>query len=89
MEQENDQNSQTLFPRETGHHRSARERQRKGPMWGCLKAILIGAIAILALLLLVIGGGYVYIGTSSFEELVAKRIAETLSSRLGRTVTIG
>lgn len=89
MEDENNQNSQTLFPRETGHHRSARERQRKGPMWGCLKAIFIGAIAVIALLLLVIGGGYVYIGTSSFEDLVAKRIAETLSSRLGRTVTIG
>jgi hypothetical protein len=89
MDEEDNQSSQTLFPRETGHHRSARERQRKGPMWGCLKAIFIGAIAVVALLLLVIGGGYVYVGTSSFEELVAKRIAETLSSRLGRTVTIG
>src|SRR4051812_763813 len=89
MEEESKQASQTLFPHETGHHRSARERQRKGPMWGCLKAIFIGAIAIVALLLLVIGGGYLYVGTSSFEDLVAKRIAQTLSLRLGRTVTIG
>jgi len=89
MEEETNQSSQTLFPHETGHHRSARERQRKGPMWGCLKVIFIGAIVVIALLLLVVGGGYLYVGSSSFEELVAKRIAETLSSRLGRTVTIG
>src|SRR4051812_10265533 len=83
------QSSQTLFPHETGHHRSARERQRKGPMWGCLKAIFIGAIVVFALLFLIVGGGYVYVGSSSFADLIAKRIAQTLSSRLGRNVTIG
>src|SRR6266516_2091271 len=88
---ENVQNSDTLFPHETGHghHRSARERQRQGPMWGCLKAIFwIGVVGAL-LLFLVVGGGWWYIGSSSFAGLVARRVAETLKARLGRDVSIG
>ena len=88
---ENVPNSDTLFPHETGegHHRSARQRQRQGPMWGCLKAIFwIGVVGAL-LLFFVVGGGWWYIGSSSFADLVAKRIAETLKSRLGRQVSIG
>jgi len=72
-----------------GHHRSARERQRKGPMWGCLRTIFIGSLVVLALLFLIIGGGYFYLGSSSFAGLVKLRIENTLSNRLGREVTIG
>jgi hypothetical protein len=72
-----------------GHHRSARERQRKGPMWGCLRAIAIGIIVTLALLFLVIGSGYWYLGSSSFAGLVKLRIENTLENRLGRDVSIG
>ncbi|MGZ7081055.1 MAG: hypothetical protein ACXVJT_16695, partial [Thermoanaerobaculia bacterium] len=86
---DNIQNSQTLFPHETGHHRSARERQRKGPMWGCLKFIFFGSGGLFLLIFLIVGGGFLYIGSSSFADLVAKRIAETLSTHLGRNVTIG
>ena len=88
---ENEPSSQTLFPHETGHghHRSARERQRKGPMWGCLKAIAFIGAGGLLLLFLMIGGGWWYVGSKSFADLVAKRIAETLKARLGREVSIG
>src|SRR3954454_9710034 len=72
-----------------GHHRSARERQRKGPMWGCLRAIFIGSLLIVALLFLIIGGGYWYLGSSSFGGLVKLRIEKTLENRLGRDVSIG
>lgn len=88
---DNVQNSDTLFPHETehGHRRSARERQRQGPMWGCLKALVFIAAGLLVLLFVVIGGGWWYIGSSSFADLVAKRIASTLKARLGRDVIIG
>src|SRR6476646_6501148 len=88
---ENPQNSETLFPHETGHghHRSARQRQRQGPMWGCLKAILIVAVVGLLLLFITIGGGWWYIGSKGFADLVARRVAETLKARLGRDVSIG
>ncbi len=88
---ENSQNSNTLFPHETehGHHRSSRERQRRGPMWGCLKAFLLIAAGLLLLLFIVIGGGWWYVGSTSFADLVAKRVASTLKERLGREVTIG
>ncbi len=72
-----------------GHHRSARERQRRGPMWGCLRTIVIGSIALFALLIVIIGGGYVYLGSASFADLVRLRIQKTLESRLGRAVSIG
>jgi len=88
---EDAQNSQTLFPHETGHgrHRSARERQRQGPMWGCLKTIFFVSAGTLLLLFLIVGGGWFYLGTASFSGLVAERIAGTLKSRLGRDVSIG
>lgn len=76
-------------PTHHGHHVSARERQRRGPMWGCLKAIAIGAIAALALLVIIVGGGYWYLGSASFADLVRLRIESTLANRLGRTVSIG
>ncbi len=57
-------------------------------MWGCLKAAGILAIAVIALLALAIGGGYWYLGTSSFADLVRLRIQKTLESRLGRNVSI-
>src|SRR5438552_8531357 len=70
-------------------HRSARERQRQGPMWGCLRRLLGGTILFFALLILIIGGGWIYLGSSSFAGLVALRVASTLESRLGRKVSIG
>ncbi len=76
-------------PQHEGHHRSARERQRKGPMWGCLRTIVLGAIVVIALLVIVIGGGYWYLGSSSFAGIVKLRIEKTLENRLGRDVTIG
>src|SRR6476660_9432460 len=72
-----------------GHHRSARERQRKGPMWGCLRTIFIGSLVTLALIFLVVGGGYWYLGSASFAGLVKLRIEKTLENRLGRDVSIG
>jgi outer membrane protein assembly complex protein YaeT len=77
-----------LPPPKEGHHRSARERQRKGPMWGCLKGI-VWVFTILALVLLVvIGGGWWYLGSSNFADYVRKKIEATLEARLGREVTI-
>src|SRR5581483_7188452 len=71
------------------HHRSARERQRRGPMWGCLRWFVGTVVVFFALLTIIIGGGWLYLGTSNFADLVALRIASTLESRLGRKVTIG
>ncbi|HEX6161041.1 MAG TPA: hypothetical protein VF111_12795, partial [Thermoanaerobaculia bacterium] len=85
----NDPADPLLPPSPAGRHRSARERQRRGPMWGCLKG-LFWVFAVLAILLLVlVGGGWWYLGTTSFEGLVAQRIEKTLEERLGREVTIG
>src|SRR4029077_15150259 len=70
-------------------YRSARERQRRGPMWGCLRWFVGGTIVFFVLLLLIIGGGWFYLGTTSFGDLVSLRVASTLESRLGRKVTIG
>ena len=42
---------------EVHHHRSARERQRRGPMWGCLRWIVFAAAGVLLLLFITIGGG--------------------------------
>jgi outer membrane protein insertion porin family len=75
-------------PHPEGHHRSARERQRRGPMWGCLKGLVVTTIAVAALLLIIFGGGWWYLGTSSFAGLIKLRIEKTLESKLGRAVTI-
>ena len=58
-------------------------------MWGCLRTIFIGSLVTLALLFLVIGGGYWYLGSASFAGLVKLRIEKTLENRLGRDVSIG
>ena len=78
-----------LPPSKEGRHTSARERQRKGPMWGCLKALFWVIGGTLLVLLLIIGGGWWYLGTTNFADLVRVRIEETLENRLGREVTIG
>src|SRR5687767_1517184 len=77
-----------LLPPQKGHHRSARERQRKGPMWGCLKTILYLIGGTFLLLFLIFGGGWWYVGTTSFSDLVRLRIEQTLETRLGRAVSI-
>lgn len=71
------------------HHRSARERQRRGPMWGCMKWVGCSGFGLLALILIIVGGGWWYLGTSSFADLVRLRIQKTMESRLGRAVSIG
>ena len=58
-------------------------------MWGCLRALVRLIAVVFILLFLVIGGGWWYLGTSSFEGLVKLRIEKTLEARLGRDVTIG
>lgn len=78
-----------LPPHPVGKHRSARERQRKGPMWGCLKGIFWVFTVGLLVLLIGVGGGWWYLGSTSFADLVLKRIEDTLESKLGREVTIG
>src|SRR5688572_13287612 len=71
------------------HHRSARERQRRGPMWGCMKWVGCSTIGFVALILIFVGGGWWYVGSSSFAGLVRLRIEKTMEARLGRDVTIG
>ncbi|HEX8408532.1 MAG TPA: hypothetical protein VF883_06700, partial [Thermoanaerobaculia bacterium] len=78
-----------LPPTKRGRHRSARERQRKGPMWGCLKGLIWAFGILFFLLFLIIGGGWFLLGSSNFEEYVAKKIETNLEDRLGREVTIG
>jgi outer membrane protein assembly complex protein YaeT len=85
----NDPADPLLPPASGGRHRSARERQRKGPMWGCLKGLLWLFAVGFVLLFLIIGGGWLSLGTATFEGYVAKKIEQTLEERLGREVTIG
>ena len=77
-----------LPPPREGHHRSARERQRKGPMFGCLKGLLWLFGIVFLLLFLFIGGGWWYLGTTNFADYVRKRIETTLEARLGRDVSV-
>src|SRR5260370_10222944 len=76
-------------PAEEHQHESAGERQRRGRMWGCLRWLLGGGVIFLIVLFSIIGGGWFYLGTANFADLVALRVASTLESRLGRKVTIG
>src|SRR5436309_8103401 len=71
------------------HHRSARERQRRGAMWGCMKWVGCGGAGLLVLILILVGVGWWYLGTSSFSGLVKLRIQKTMEARLGRAVSIG
>ena len=78
-----------LPPPHRGRHTSARERQRKGPMWGCLKGILWLFAIGFVLLFLTVGSGWWYVGTTNFADYVRKKIEATLEAKLGRDVTIG
>src|SRR5881398_3715569 len=71
------------------HHRSARERQRRGPMWGCMKWVGCSGIGLVALLAIVIAVVWWWLGTHSFADLVRLRIQSTMEARLGRAVSIG
>lgn len=64
------------------------ERQRGRPMYGCIRVIGYGVLALIVLLLLIVGGGYYYTGTDRFALLVKERIERTLEWKLGREVTI-
>ena len=84
----NDPADPLLPPPREGHHRSARERQRKGPMWGCLKT-LFWLLSVGALLLFIItGSGWWYLGSASFAEYVRKTVEANLEAKLGRQVQI-
>ena len=58
-------------------------------MWGCLRWIVGGALGLLVLLFIIVGGGWYYLGTSNFAGLVQLRIQKTLEAKLGRTVWVG
>jgi translocation and assembly module TamB len=58
-------------------------------MWGCLKWMGCSTIAFFVLLALIIGGGWWYLGSTSFAGLVRLRIEKTLEARLGRDVVVG
>src|SRR5438128_4869748 len=58
-------------------------------MWGCMRWMGCSTLALFALMLVIVGGGWWYLGTSSFAGLVKLRIEKTLEARLGRDVTIG
>ncbi|HEX6095308.1 MAG TPA: translocation/assembly module TamB domain-containing protein [Thermoanaerobaculia bacterium] len=79
-----------LLPSPRGRrHTSARERQRRGPMWGCLKGLVwVFGVAFL-LLFLIVGGGWWYLGSANFADYVKKKIEATLEAKLERDVTIG
>lgn len=66
----------------------ARRRLRDRPMWGCLRAIFVLSGVLLLILFIVIGGGWYYLGSANFADLVKLRIQKTLEARLGRAVTI-
>jgi outer membrane protein assembly complex protein YaeT len=85
----NDPGDPLLPPPRVGRHRSARERQRRGPMWGCLKALMWIVGVFMLLILGGIGGFWWWVGSTSFADLVRGRVEGTLESRLGRDVTIG
>src|SRR5260370_16466485 len=70
------------------HHESARERQRRGPMWTFMRRMAITMIVVLGLFALVIGGGWWYLGTTTFADLVRLRVQKTMESHLGRKVPI-
>ena len=76
-------------PAPAGRHRSARERQRKGPMWGCLKGIFWIFVVTFLLLFFIVGGGWWYVGSTNFEGYVKNKIEATLEAKLGREVSIG
>src|SRR5882757_8702765 len=80
----------TIEPTAEEHHaHSTRARQRRGPMWGCLKFVGCSTVSLFVLLVVIIGGGWWYLGSSSFEGLVRLRIEKTLEARLDRKVSIG
>jgi outer membrane protein assembly complex protein YaeT len=58
-------------------------------MWGCLKWMGCSTLGFFVLLALIIGGGWWYLGSTSFAGLVRLRIEKTLEARLGRTVYVG
>jgi len=73
---------------EHAEHPTARQRQRRGPMFGCLRGLMLLGAGIVVLIVLVAGGLYWWLGSNNFAELVRTRIVTTLESRLGRKVTI-
>ena len=84
----NDPADPLLPPPKEGHHRSARERQRKGPMWGCLKGLIWFFGILFLVLFVIIGGGWWVLGTTNFADYVRKKVEGTLEAKLGRDVTI-
>ena len=71
-----------------GEPPTARQRQRRGAMFGCMRILTLIGGGIVLLIFLVAGGLYWWLGSNNFAELVRTRIVATLESRLGRKVTV-
>jgi outer membrane protein insertion porin family len=69
-------------------HPTARQRQRRGPMFGCLRVFTRIGVALVLFVAVIAIAVYWYLGTTSFADLVRLRIQATLESRLGRKVSI-
>src|SRR5688572_3508059 len=68
---------------------SSLARQRRRPMWGCVKWIGILSAVLLILLFLSVWGGWFYLGSPNFAEYVRGKLEANIESKLGRGVTIG
>jgi hypothetical protein len=66
-----------------------RPPRRDRSMWGCLRTLAFLSAAVLIILSIAIGGGWYYLGTASFADLVRLRVEKSLESHLGRNVSIG
>jgi outer membrane protein assembly complex protein YaeT len=84
-----EQETESDVPPHEGHHASARERQRRGPMFGCVR--MVGRLALLVVLLLILMafGAWWYLGSTNFADFISTKIVSTLQDRLDRKVTIG
>ncbi len=67
---------------------SSFERQRRRPMWGCVRGMLILSAIGLVILMIALSGGLYYIRTPSFANYIRKKIEQNLEFHLGREVTI-
>jgi outer membrane protein insertion porin family len=57
-------------------------------MWGCLKTMAVGFVALAVIAILIVSISWWYLGTMSFADFIRLRIERTLEARLGREVTI-
>ena len=84
----NDPSDPLLPPPREGHHRSARERQRRGPILGLPQGPHLGSSRFSRFVFSPASAGWWYLGSSNFAEYVRNEIEATLEARLRREVTI-